>query len=70
MRNHLDGINDWVGRARHALYHVDTLALEAGVTAEALRVHWWKQWRCCTKIWLEYLRALDALALLSAGKQI
>ena len=70
MQHRLERIDDWEGRARRALYHVDTLALEAGVTTEALRSHWWKQQRCCTKMWLEYLRALDALALLSAGVQI
>ena len=70
MQCRLEGIDDWEERARRALYHVDTLALGAGVTTEALRVHWWKQRRCCTKMWLEYLRALDALGLLSAGRQI
>ena len=70
MGSRLDRIDDWEGRARCAFYHVDTLALEAGVTTEALRVHWWKQRHCCTKVWLEYLRALDALALLREGCQI
>ena len=70
MRSRLDRIDDWEERARRALYHVDTLALEAGVTTEALRSQWREQRRCCTKVWLAYLRALDALALLSAGNQI
>ena len=70
MQCRLEGIDDWEERARRALYHVDTLALGAGVTPEALRAYWWKQRRCCTKVWLEYLRALDALFLLLEGRQI
>ena len=70
MRSRLDRIDDWEERARRALYHVDTLAFEAGVTTEALRLYWSDQRRCCTKVWLKYLRALDALTLLHAGRQI
>ena len=70
MKSRLTGVTNWSERSRAAKYRTNKLAKRCGVSRRELeRFFLWKT-RKSPHCWLNDLRQIDALSLLSAGKSV